>query len=80
MNLGDTTVFLSTEKIDEALIPETWIKFFNGPNAGMIDLETARRDMPWLVSADVMSLKVGEVRQCVRNGDQPSELPQITDR
>ena len=30
-------------------ISETWDKFYNGPNAGKIDVEAARREMPWLI-------------------------------
>jgi hypothetical protein len=30
-------------------LPETWRRFYNGPNAGLIDVEVASREMPWLV-------------------------------
>jgi hypothetical protein len=29
-------------------IPETWLHYLNGPNTGAIDVELARREMPWL--------------------------------
>ncbi len=28
---------------------ETWRRYYNGPNAGLIDVEVARREVPWLV-------------------------------
>ena len=28
---------------------ETWDKFLNGPNAGMIEIESARREIPWII-------------------------------
>ena len=30
-------------------IPETWRRFYNGPNAGLIDVELAHKEMPWLI-------------------------------
>jgi hypothetical protein len=33
----------------ESRVPETWQKFYNGPNPGMIDVATARREMPWII-------------------------------
>ena len=30
-------------------IPETWVRFYNGPNAGFVDVELARKEMPWLI-------------------------------
>ena len=28
---------------------ETWRKFYNGPHAGLIDVEAATKEMPWLI-------------------------------
>jgi len=30
-------------------LPETWRRFYNGPHIGLIDLEVASLEMPWLV-------------------------------
>ncbi len=32
---------------------DTWLRYYNGPNAGMIDVELARREVPWLVGESV---------------------------
>jgi hypothetical protein len=36
---------------DAANLPEVWLRFLNGPEAGAIDSELARQEMPWLVGA-----------------------------
>ena len=34
---------------DSPPLLETWRRFYNGPNAGMIDVSSAKREVPWLV-------------------------------
>lgn len=29
-------------------VPKTWLHYLNGPQAGTIDVELARQEMPWL--------------------------------
>ncbi len=33
----------------EPRVSEIWDRFYNGPNAGLIDVELARKEMPWLI-------------------------------
>jgi len=33
----------------EVHVSEVWNRFYNGPNAGLIDVEVARKEMPWLI-------------------------------
>ena len=40
---------LDFNELNLATIPETWIRYFNGPNAGFIDMELAKKEMPWLI-------------------------------
>lgn len=35
------------------VLPETWQRFYNGPNVGLIDVEIAAVEMPWLVGMSV---------------------------
>jgi hypothetical protein len=44
-------VFSLTVTAKVLAVPETWLRCYNGPHAGLIDVETARREMPWLVGA-----------------------------
>jgi hypothetical protein len=30
-------------------LPQTWLRYLNGPNAGFIDVELAKQEVPWLV-------------------------------
>jgi hypothetical protein len=30
-------------------VSELWSRFYNGPNAGLIDVALARKEMPWLI-------------------------------
>lgn len=39
----------STVETGGAELAETWRRFYNGPNRGLIDVEVATREMPWLV-------------------------------
>jgi hypothetical protein len=34
---------------DPGSVQQTWRQFYNGPNAGLIDVELARREMPGLI-------------------------------
>lgn len=34
---------------EHGMIPETWLRFYNGPNAGLVDVESAKREMPWIL-------------------------------
>ena len=34
---------------DSPPLLETWRRFYNGPNAGLIDVAFAKREVPWLV-------------------------------
>ena len=56
------TVFSLTVPADAVVTPETWLRYYNGPHAGLIDVETARREMPWLVGASAsLTLSSGQV-------------------
>jgi hypothetical protein len=48
MTTRDSVTFRFTEA-DAANVPEVWLRFLNGPEAGSIDGELARQEMPWLV-------------------------------
>lgn len=39
--------------LEEITILETWKRFYNGPNAGFINIEIARKEMPWLIGEGV---------------------------
>jgi hypothetical protein len=44
---GSYTFTLDDMEISD--IPQTWLHYLNGPNAGFIGVDWAREEMPWLV-------------------------------
>jgi hypothetical protein len=70
MNQGSTTRYKVAAKLDKSLIPQTWITFFNGPNAGTINIESAKKEIPWLISGKMITLHTGEGGACVKNSDK----------
>lgn len=38
---------------DDRVMLETWRRYYDGPNAGTIDVETARREVPSLLGTSV---------------------------
>lgn len=46
---ASVVVFSIPRPLDISMIPETMVRFLNGPNAGMIDIDAAEREMPWLI-------------------------------
>ena len=64
--MSGATVFRPERPLDLAMIPETWLHYFNGPNAGFINLEVAQRESPWLFGA-----KAARLTQPTEPHDQP---------
>ena len=56
MTKGISVVVGPSQPLDESLVPETWLRYFNGPNAGYIDLQAAASEMPWLMGASTLSV------------------------
>ena len=56
MTTVSSATFSPGMQLDDSLISETSLKFFNGPNAGYIDLKTAEHDMPWFFGATEQGL------------------------
>jgi hypothetical protein len=50
---GQSALVRSARALDVSMVPETWLRYFNGPSAGFVDVETAQREMPWLFGATV---------------------------
>jgi hypothetical protein len=42
----------TTIREESSPVLETWRRFYNGPNEGMIDIASAKRDAPWLVGEE----------------------------
>lgn len=40
----------TNKKLTIDMIPQTWIDYYNGPNAGLISIATAKKESPWLIS------------------------------
>ncbi len=38
-----------TGTLDNFTMPETWRQYLNGPQPGTINVEAAKKEMPWLV-------------------------------
>lgn len=61
MTSANTFSINSKMPLDASFIPETTIRYFNGPTAGFIDLESAQREFPWLVGGATICLTAGQV-------------------
>jgi hypothetical protein len=55
MTRGQSILLRPSKELDQSMVPETWLRFFNGPNAGYIDMEEAAKEMPWLIGATVFT-------------------------